>query len=222
MAHPCVGPASAGSVRPNSGVPGAAALKRPLSAILREETRQAHLSLECTPAMRVLMDPCVTRDAYVAWLRNWAACWPAVELALEKNAPASQARHLMPRMRHHLLADDLRALGVGSVTEQPAMLVPDMSGDRWLGAAYVVKGSQMGSTVIASHLRARLGLTGPGVSYFEAPGTDKTLGPAKDWQAWCGRLDALAVTPLAAQSAVDAARTLFGFLERRFSPLGAA
>ncbi|WP_338665816.1 biliverdin-producing heme oxygenase [Pararoseomonas sp. SCSIO 73927] len=152
----------------------------PIRDRLRAETRPDHERLE--DGLR-LADPGLTAARYVAVLERfhgfWAGWEPAVAAALGDDG------FLAPRLRLHLLRDDLRALGVEPET-LPVCPPPALRGrGEAIGSLYVMEGSTLGGRFILKRLD-ETGLAEGARSYFAGHG--EATGAM--WRAFLGRLEA--------------------------------
>lgn len=182
---------------------------------LRAETRAAHDALERSlDPERRMRTPAAYRSL-LALFHGFHASWePAVAAAL------GHAAFLGPRRRLHLLAADLRHLGLdeAAIAALPRPLLPPFpSRAAAIGSLYVLEGSTLGGQVIARHLRAALGL-GPGAAcaYYLAH------GPATGamWRETRAVIAAAIRSPGEADEAVGGALMTFGALQGWLSPQG--
>lgn len=208
-----------------------------LSVQLKQDTKTDHQALEAVPALQRLMGDSLNLVEYAELMAVWYACWypleVALQAALQAGGSAAEWADLLPAPRRFALADDLRVLGAG--LPQPLPLghlggMPEMTGYRWLGAAYVLKGAQLGNAVIAQRLHRQLGLSlgaGPctglglgqgvaGASFFQFQRQDEP-SLLSDWKRWCGKLDSLKVSGAQRALAVQAGQQTFQFLRQHLS-----
>ena len=186
-----------------------------LSAHLRRATQAAHAALEAAPGMQALMSPTLTLDGYRRWVTTWARAWLPLEATVLSRLPPEYPSELIPAKRGHWLQADLRALGLSEASCTVPLGVPAVSGARWLGAAYVLRGSQLGATVVAAHLDRYLQLSGAGALFFQAHSMDGA-SVASSFRGWCDALDTLELDLAQRALAVETAQQFFQFLQRHF------
>ncbi len=133
-----------------------------------------------------------------------------------------------PARRSHLAEQDLTYLGYPAPpTDRPLACLPDATGVRWYGLAYVMQGSALGGQVIAAHLQRLLGLqAGLGASFFavHVPATAERMAggrshrPRQDWTTWTQWLDQqLDSQQPSTEEAVSAAIATYDYLYDAFS-----
>ena len=188
----------------------------PMSTYLRSATHAEHVALEAAPGMQTLMSTTLTLEDYRRWMTAWARCWLPLEAAVQAHVPPEYPAGLIPAQHGHLLHADLQALGLSVASTTEPLALPEMNGAQWLGAAYLLRGSQLGATVVAAHLDRHLQLAGAGASFFQARPQDGT-SVASSFRDWCDTLNTLALDPAQRAFAVKAAQQSFQFLQRHFA-----
>jgi heme oxygenase len=185
-----------------------------VSEQLRTHTFDAHRALEKTASMRSLMGPEITINEYIDVIVKWWPCWSRLEQQLTDCTLNSWQRELLPEPRAYLLLDDLQVLGAKTVqpTRQPEL--PDISNGGWLGTAYVMRGAQIGSTLIAAHLLKTLGLSDSGASFFRS---HAPKAAAENWYTWRLKIDSISATVDEEHAAIKAAQQTFTFMEFHFA-----
>jgi heme oxygenase len=183
---------------------------------LREETRADH---EATEGVVPLMDPELTRAAYVEVLQRMQQVVSAWECWAARHAPARLATMVRERRRGRWIEEDLKLLGgraagpsEADVRELEKALSPVAAPSEavFLGAMYVMEGSTLGGQYIARHVEATLGL-GPGVgdAYFNGYG-------AETGSMWKGFKVVLAAVPdEQTAEVITAAKAMFRFFSER-------
>ena len=166
--------------------------------------------------MQTLMSATLTLEAYQRWMTAWARCWLPLEAAVQAHVPPEYPEVLVPAQRGHLLHADLQALGLSAASTAAPLALPELEGAQWLGAAYVLRGSQLGATVVAAHLDRHLQLSGASASFFEAHSQDGA-SVASSFRGWCDTLNTLALDRAQRAFAVKAAQQSFQFLQRHFA-----
>jgi heme oxygenase len=173
---------------PDLGMPGStmpdlagpATTRTPLRDLLREGTRIEHERVE--DGLR-LTDPALTLDRYRVVLARFHGFWAGWEPRMATEL--ADAALLAPRLRLHLLRDDLRALGVAP-DELPVAPPPPLHGHgEAMGSLYVMEGSTLGGRVILKGL-GRLGVPEDARSYFAGHG--EATGAM--WRGFLARLEA--------------------------------
>lgn len=167
---------------------------------LRSGTRAAHHALDHHPLLQRLVLPGLGMEAYAESLQAIHAAHAGLEArVLESAWHARLSLALGPRS--HLLAQDLADLG-RPVPEPNRHFSPPRSESEWLGQAYVLEGSRLGSAVIVKQVRAALGESVP--ARFLA---DKQASDA--WPRILACIDRQLATPERVQAAVASARSVF-------------
>ena len=198
------------------------------SAVLRTRCWPAHQRLESHPVAQQLMSGTLTPQQYAHVLSLWYQAWRPLEHLVVTHAPAEAPKAQWPARRSHLAEQDLTYLGYPAPpTDRPLAPLPDATGARWYGLAYVMQGSALGGQVIAAHLQRLLGLqAGLGASFFavHVPATaDHMAGgrshrPRQDWTTWTQWLDQqLDSQQPSTEEAVSAAIATFDYLYDAFS-----
>jgi heme oxygenase len=189
--------------------------QRPRSSVwLREATTREHRAVE----RAIAVDEIRTHDDLVALLTGWHDVWHAAELAARRSAAGqvAQAYLLWPAAAAVCsLRADLASLGFDprslqsspSHTRRLAALLEDDAA-AW-GVAYVLLGSRLDNTVVASRLRATLALRDDCCTEFLQ---ERVPNLRRDWNAFRDRLDAAELDPDALGGPVDAARLTFHWM----------
>ena len=180
-----------------------------LHARLRTETAPAHERLE--RSLDLLRRP-LDRDRFTALLIGFHGFHRAWEPALARGLPAA----FIPGPRLPLLAQDLRALGLGddSIGAIPRCAQAAALGDHpdtALGSVYVLEGSTLGGQVIARHLGEAPWWPPAGLRYFDPYG-DETAS------RWRHTLAQLAAAGGDADRIVAGAVRTFGILQHWLAP----
>ncbi len=136
----------------------------PLSARLRQGTRDLHDRIEANPRMTRLMAADLSRLEYRGLLARLHGHHAPAEAALAAAAPLLPPALDLPRRlrRGALLAQDLRALGLSgtALAALPRCTAAGRiaSAEAAWGTLYVLEGATLGGQVIARRLAATLGL----------------------------------------------------------------
>ncbi len=153
---------------------------------LREATRHLHQQLDALPPLQALMQPGLTREAYVRALHLLAQGVRPVEHALAAYTQRHPGSHLfVPEWRWPLLVEDLHAVGaapphVPAPPHAPLQVVPSLP--FYGGALYVLEGSRLGGQVLARQLQQAEPTAWP-CRFFVGSGAH-TGGGWKAFQAW--------------------------------------
>lgn len=178
--------------------------------MLRAETRPTHLALERRLG---LQETPWSRERYAAFLRATLA----VVSDLEDPIRAGLGARLAWRARAGLLRSDLAQLGEPAA-RPPAAGARAMATEDAFGAAYVLRGSEMGAPLIARELADRLALRDDQMSYLRPRSQG---GPA--WADFVAALDAFGVERQDARARVlAAAHETFAAFDRAFAREGFA
>jgi heme oxygenase (biliverdin-IX-beta and delta-forming) len=173
----------------------------PLLTRLRNDTDALHRRIETAID---LLSPEASLDRYAIFLLRFRSFLAAVEppLAMRLNA---LGYGYSPR--EGLAAEDLAALGHAGGSRAPAQ-VPDSSGARAIGCAYVLEGSTMGGQIVAKALEGRFGPTVP-TRFLRPDGGD----PTRRWRAFRAFADSLPYGESADADAISGARDTFVALD---------
>ena len=141
-----------------------------LHAHLREATAPAHAELEAALA---LLEPPASRKHLANVLRRFHGFHRRWEPALADRL--GDPGFTGPRQRLHLLADDLRRLGVTAAEVDALPVCPDAAAlcgslEGALGSLYVLEGSTLGGRVVARRLEGTEGWPIGGLRYFDPHG----------------------------------------------------
>lgn len=190
-----------------------------LADTLREKTKDAHSRAERHPMQARMVQGCVTRGEYAAWLVQMLAMWRSLDAALKSLAGKDERLGAMLRPYHvhaHRIEEDLAhmgfahdAAGVQPTAAAFASAVRD-AGERGhvgvIGAWYVLEGSTNGGRFIAKALSRSLDLPGTkGLTSFDPHGEQQR----PRWQAWRADLDAQAWTESERDAIVATASATF-------------
>jgi heme oxygenase (biliverdin-IX-beta and delta-forming) len=158
----------------------------PLIDRLRQATSPVHRQLEQTVSRRFSFS---TLEGYVDFLsatHGFVAPW---ERSAHGRRDHEFAFLMTSRWRGSLLDDDLIHFGIEPATLPECTTFPAFSGDRVLGAAYVLEGSTLGGQYMSAHLERTLGLTSElGRSYLIGEGKQT----ATRWREFLAELDRIA------------------------------
>ena len=174
------------------------------------------------------MSGTLTPQQYAHVLSLWYQAWRPLEHLVATHAPAEAPKAQWPARRSHLAEQDLTYLGYPTPpNDRPLAPLPDATGARWYGVAYVMQGSALGGQVIAAHLQRLLGLqAGLGASFFavHVPASAERMAggrshrPRQDWTTWTQWLDQqLDCQQPSIEQAVSAANATFDYLYDAFS-----
>jgi len=169
---------------------------------LRAATQDQHGALDAMIGERQHFS---SRAGYGCWLRGGYAFHRAIHRALATSGlyPAPSLENL--RRRTHLLADDLRDLGLTPdtpLTPLPVLAAPDMAAA--LGILYVTEGATLGARVLLLRARA-LGLD----ATFGARHLSFAAQSYLPWRDFLGTLEASNLDSPGEQRMIDAARQAF-------------
>ena len=174
--------------------------------LLRRKTAAAHAALEKLPGMHRLLQPDVTMIEYATVLEGFIP----VHASLEPQA--AQCAEWAPGCsgeRLRAIEADLRDLArrplQPPVAHAPTFAEPAAA----LGACYVLEGSFLGGTVIASQLQRHLGSQLP-LRYFAAPHIDR----GRRWRDFLVLLEQRLVHGEQRDLALGGARACYNWLQR--------
>ena len=119
---------------------------------LRRETRLEHDQME---RALVWEDRVSKLDLYGLWLRRLHGFYRVWEPAVA--ATLGDPEFFEPRRKLHLLAADLRCLGISPHEPEVLPLLPVATQAEALGSMYVLEGSTLGSQLVARKVLAHLG-----------------------------------------------------------------
>jgi len=170
---------------------------------LRSDTHALHERIESAVD---LLSPDASLDQYAAFLDRFRRFLAAVEPPLAVRLTALGYPY---SPREALAAEDLALLGrVAGIRPPPE--VPDSSGARAIGCAYVLEGSTLGGQIVARALECRFGPHLAGATRFLRPDPD---APGKRWQAFTAFARSLPLTDAAEADAISGARDTFRALD---------
>lgn len=106
--------------------------------------------------------------------------------------------------------EDLKALGALEWNSVREVTVPVLDHHEWLGAAYVLKGAQLGSFIIATHLYRHLGIRENGATFFQNDIVDAGQLQS-DWNQWREELDRIYLSDFDSSSVVVGAQKVFRY-----------
>lgn len=175
--------------------------RNPAHEALRSATAECHRRVDEIYSEADLGD----RQSYGNFLRAQAAALLPAEQALERAGIAEFIDDWAARVRGHLLADDLAALGLA--IPRPAGSLSIGAPAQLLGVLYMLEGSRLGGTLLKRSVSADLPATFLGGF---RPGS---------WQSLLALLDQRLDTEVRQVDAIDAARDAFSLFEnggRRF------
>ena len=147
---------------------------RSLMAMLKVGTADLHRQIE---AVFPIVRPDLSLADYRDCLVRMYAFYVALEVNYVKFSPSiAQQISLEKRRKSHLLALDLRALGLdpegidtGRIRlELPTLLTPE----DLIGTLYVIEGSTLGGQVVRRMLKTSLGLSDDQLHFFSAYGSE--------------------------------------------------
>ncbi len=160
----------------------------PLSRALREATADSHRRIEATAMAQAMVAGRVSRAAYAALLADLAPVHRLLDERIAAIGCGPVPVDLV--LRATAVEDDLAVLG----GERPAPTAVSRLVCRWIegirhpaaiGAAYVVAGSRMGSTVLRPLLARALGLAGgAGLRSHEGLTRERWSQVCRDIDAW--------------------------------------
>ncbi len=194
---------------------------------IRFATRDAHEALERTTVVRRLMSPYVCAGEYLQVLDAWLQVWAPLEALLVRAHPCGLDASRMPLPRVVQLRQDMcdvraamgqEAAGAGLLApagvvrrlNELEVLVSVRPG--WMGLAYVLQGSMLGRSVVASHLRRALPQDLAHCTRFFSPSSQESHGLASEWRLWLQWFDRQLSTPSEQLQASGAAVRVFEFL----------
>ncbi len=126
-------------------------------AKLRQETSEAHLSIEQSPPMRAIFADTYTLAEYHRLLQHLFVFYSPFERAVFDTLSPPLAAELGSRKKTGWLRQDLEAAGEGS---QPQMVAPVPrfeSDEERMGALYVLEGATLGGKLIRKRLLGHFG-----------------------------------------------------------------
>ncbi len=183
--------------------------------MLREDTAEAHQSMEDTPVMRSLLAGTLSRSGYKALLEDIYSLAAPLEAAAAAHPLWTRATNFDFRRRlksGRLLQDIafLQGIPPKDLTIAPRTVrLPDVGSDaRLLGALYVIEGASLGGRVILKQLTDLYGYTAEAAACFYA-GYGHDTG--QRWREWCAFVeDYSRDRKLDAQEMLSAALETFG------------
>jgi heme oxygenase len=188
---------------------------------LRAETADLHARLERLPYFRALHTGSLPKPAIVSFLRSLSIIQAVLERSLStiSSGPIAElSRHASPKV--HLLVADLEALGAESIPSVTGAIqgaldygaeILTTADDplSLVGALYVLEGSQNGGIALKHDYAQCTGVPEDRLSYIGCYGT----ATAVRWSAFCGVLNALALTDDQANQVAQSAVLCFERLE---------
>lgn len=185
---------------------------------LRDHTAVLHAQVE------EILDPdtrFASRDAYIGLLRLLYPFYCKCEAVLSALPWHKISFDLRARLKSHLMAADLRALGEDVPDEKPDSYCPiciDLASG--FGTMYVLEGATLGGRILRKQLKARLGIDASnGGSFYDCYGDRtetmwKEFGAAAD--SYCDGSQQYC------DSAVASSTATFTAIGRLLSPFGDA
>lgn len=197
---------------------------------IRSATRDAHVALEQTPIVKLLMSRSLSVYGYWQVLDNWLNAWAPLEKIVTRACPPEFAVYGMPTMRTRLLRQDLRGIHdlLGETPSRGGVLITRARAggelanlaarpSGWLGLAYVLQGSALGGAVVASHLQQTLPQNATNCIRFFCPQADAGIGVATQFRRWLQWLDSELTDPTEQQYASYAAIRTFDYLSHAWA-----
>lgn len=167
---------------------------------LRAATHDQHVALESQPLSEAISSATVSADDYRGYLVRLYALVREVEGRV-RGAGAGSPAAWADGERLTRLTADIAAMG-GDLPPERELPRDDSAATLW-GLMYVIEGSMLGGTLLASRLARRADLAGA-LSYLSGS-SDRT---AARWRAFCADMER-ALRPEQWPEAVAAARRLF-------------
>jgi heme oxygenase (biliverdin-IX-beta and delta-forming) len=154
-----------------------------LSARLKEETKEAHQSLEAIVVRRI--KSIRSHDQYAQLLHKFYGYHFPMEMAFDRYFTDEIIPHYTDRRKSDLILKDLDNLGMKQSISL-ATEIPDLNNmQRAFGAYYVLEGSTQGGDIVAGMLIKHAGLTPETTSFFNVYGEKKK----EMWQSFKKKLD---------------------------------
>lgn len=174
-----------------------------LSARLKEETKEAHQSLEAVVVRRI--KSIRSHEQYAELLYKFYGYHFPLELAFDRYFTDDLIPKYTDRRKSDLILKDLDNLGmkmpITLATELPQLNTMPQA----FGAYYVLEGSTQGGEIVANMLIKHAGLTPATTSFFNVYGDKK-----KDmWQSFREKLDLYFGDRLKADEVISAANETF-------------
>lgn len=183
--------------------------------------------MESTAVARRLMSGKLAPADYLQVLQAWLAAWSVLEHLLVHSRPRDLDISRSPSLRLPQLCQDIREVRLALLDKSalPGPLVsapnPDLlerldlttsTRAGWLGLAYVMQGSRLGSALVVSHLRRALPPEVAHCTAFFSSGVEAPQGVEHHWRSWLQWLDDQLVTAFQQEQAVSAAALTFEFI----------
>ncbi len=158
----------------------------PLSRLLRDRTRDAHMAAESAFALETRL---CDRSAYAGLLRDLRGFYRPVEAALwaiDELEELTTSRDIATRRRARLIDEDLRRLGAPLAEGTTSVAAPELhSLADALGCWYVLEGAALGGQIVARRAVGALGDDLP-VGFFSQVGSE---GLPRRWRSVQAALD---------------------------------
>jgi heme oxygenase len=183
-----------------------------VTARLLAELRPQHF--EADADLHVLLNPHVTRDAYVRHLRRAYGFEAPLEARLAAFPGLDRSLDLHHRTKTDLIAADLRALGTGvrDVARLPSCKIPVLRDEaEAIGWMYVVERATLLHAAVRAHLATHLPLLFGSASRYVSCYAGET-GAA--WARFMTTLDRIASTDAGFDRLLTTARIAFGIRRR--------
>lgn len=184
---------------------------------LRNETAALHASAEGKAIQQAMVRGAVTREAYIAWMREMLHLHVGLERALrDLRASDARVRELVSddQFRAGDIREDLVSFGTSAddgAAPRPATKsgigAIERGGLAVLGMHYVLEGSLNGNRFIAKAIRGSMRLPdGRGTKHLDPYGEAQR----EKWAAFKRTMDAQAWTPAEQDTLVEGAKAMFG------------
>lgn len=179
-----------------------------LSLQLKENTKDAHISLETVVVKRI--KAIRNQEQYVELLHKFYGFHAPMEELFDKFFNNENLPSYTNRRKATLILNDLKHLGIDSSGIRTADTLPAINSlARAFGAYYVLEGSTQGGNIVADMLIKYAGMTPETTSFFNVYGEDKK----SMWQSFKDKLDMYSGDAEFEKEAVSAANDTFNGLK---------
>ncbi|MEO8406212.1 MAG: biliverdin-producing heme oxygenase [Chitinophagaceae bacterium] len=182
-----------------------------LSTILKNQTKEAHQSLEAVVVKRI--KSIRSKDEYVALLHKFYGFHFPMEKKYDQFFSDNSIPFYSKRRKADLILHDLDELGMNNKTILLADHLPLIDSiDDAFGSYYVLEGSTQGGSIVADMLIKYAGLTPATTSFFNVYGDQKK----EMWQSFKEKMDA-SVASQSFDKTVAAANSTFDLFKQWMS-----
>lgn len=179
-----------------------------LSVQLKENTKEAHQSLEAVVVRRI--KSIRSSQEYIDLLHKFHGFHAPMEKLFDQHFTDQLIPSYSVRRKADLILHDIKSLGIESQHAEQADSLPAVDSlAKAVGAFYVLEGSTQGGAIVADMLSRHAGVTPAATSFFNVYGDDKKAM----WQSFKEKIDTYC-DPEFTREAVDAANDTFRKFEK--------